>query len=577
MRSKRGSTTVGMPPRDPTPQPEEIPMRRPTSNNKTDLGDESLTKAERFRAWADESPQTVSEDADTAAAVDRDAAAAAEEARRDTTGRSPEDAGRPGTEPVFRDRTNPLAPDDPSGSSDSTSRDTSVADPLDAPDLLDRLEEERSSRDPAETFVDSRSEFTGQANAALGDAARSATGPGGPGRSSDLISGGAGASWVPDGEEPEPVAGVSTAGVGIAADGSVTFAGGRSSFAAENPGLEQAANRLYGVDRIEAALRDDPARPPSAAPVDANAPISTRLLSSGTTISKYHDGSTVTTYTDGKQVTKNADGSVHIRRSDGSTTTSDADGNITETPPTKTAPAPEPAPDPAPAPGNNDQAGQPSDDEAYQLSPEKRAILDGVAGRLAPRGGGGDGHTDPGDSSDPPVGGSGPVPDATGSLLTGGDGRADDVVETGGGNSSGPDFNGNAGAIDPGPEGSAPSGGGRSEDPFDRLTPNLADESRITAPETPAPLVDTPLFGSGASLLDGAVGLRPGVRAGIEDRFGAGARTAPVADHDEVVEDVVDVVSDVPAPGDDAADLDDGVSGADQGEDDTAPEDQPEL
>lgn len=462
-------------------------------------------------------------DTDEPAPVDRDPAAAAQEARRDTVGNSPEDGGRPGGEVAFRDGTNPMGPTSPGGSGGGSTGSAGQGSPPSHGDVLANALEERAGRNP-EDFYDPRAEARDAANSALSDlASAGAQDVGGGMRSGSLVS---------DGNKPEnkpswlerifPNVGTGS-GTGYKEGEGVKAGANTGQLGAANPRLEAASKELSGYNRIERALEDDPAPTPTPTPTppspdDAFTAVSSVVSPGGSTRTTYKDGTVVTTHPDGTTHTKRADGTVEIRRPDGSTTTQDPDGNITETPATQPAPAP--------AGDTGGGTGQPDDEQAFRLSPEKQAIVDGAIARLAARGGGGDGRTDPVRTGDEFVAG-GTVPDDRGDLLTGDDRRGEDVRTTGGANSDGPDFNGGAGAINPGPDGSAPSGGGRSEDPFDRTRPNVEDHGRITAPDQPesTPLVDVEradvgAFGTGATRLHDLADARPdGLAADLAARW----------------------------------------------------------
>jgi hypothetical protein len=146
------------------------------------------------------------------------------------------------------------------------------------------------------------------------------------------------------------------------------------------------------------------------------------------------NGDTTVLNRDGTVVNKTAT-STTIARPDGSKTTQtdneDGSRTFTETPPTEADPV---------------DAGIPDESQSGAAF---RHVSQGLKDRTAPRGGGGDGHTDPVDDGGigSAAAGAGHIVDPKNSLL-GGDTRGD-VVRSGGTGGNGlPNFNGDAGAID---------------------------------------------------------------------------------------------------------------------------------
>ncbi|HSL57049.1 MAG TPA: hypothetical protein VK866_04335, partial [Acidimicrobiales bacterium] len=265
---------------------------------------------------------------------------------------------------------------------------------------------------------------------------------------------------------------VTTPGVGFSATEGVVVGEGMREVAKEyDRPVWRFFSKLFtpNIDAAEAAFRGDApvgGAAPKVEQVDPDGVKAFEMLKSGATKTTYNDGTVRIVRTDNIVVTHNPDGTTTVENlATGETTTAES---------------------PKPAGGD---AGQPDEEHRYDLAPEKRAIIDGIAGRLAPKLGG-DGHTDPVETDDPPVGGGSGDPTATQDTLRGDDGRADDVVETGGGN-AGPDFDGTAGAIDYGPDADGVDIPARELDPFDQARPNVGGDVQLIAP---TPLIDPTLL-----------------------------------------------------------------------------------
>lgn len=124
---------------------------------------------------------------------------------------------------------------------------------------------------------------------------------------------------------------------------------------------------------------------------------------------------------------------------------------------------PEPAPPPDPTPTGGKKGTTIPDEERFDPDSRGGQIAEALRASTAPRGGGGDGRTDPVDNGGVATvgGGSVPPPDTQGTLL-GGDTRG--AVDTGGAGGAVP--NRDAGRIDPAEGDDVGGGQGREDDPF---------------------------------------------------------------------------------------------------------------
>jgi hypothetical protein len=242
------------------------------------------------------------------------------------------------------------------------------------------------------------------------------------------------------------------------------------------------ANLRLGQEMIDEADGKGAGAPSAEAP-----PSTITEIRNGNTHTTHPDGTKTTYFPDeGTEVIRSKDGTVEIRRDDNTRTVKkpdgtiidyDAKGNATTTPPPST----------------------PNEERPVRID----LITEGaLADQFAQLKGGGSGDVDPVDDG-AELDFTDFEPRYTKDKLLGGD-RADDSVDgTRSGVDMGPDFNGNAGVIDPGPDGTGPGGTGPDQD---RLAGTRLDED--AAPNVGLPgvgvssggVVDAPDLGPGLVL-----------------------------------------------------------------------------
>jgi hypothetical protein len=204
--------------------------------------------------------------------------------------------------------------------------------------------------------------------------------------------------------------------------------------------------RMYNTDLALGQEQIDEAD--GKIPKTTEEPTTTTEVRNGNTHTTHPDGTKSTFFPDeGKEVIRHSNGDVEIRRDDGTRTVKKPDGTIieyqdgkvvSETPPPST----------------------PNEERPVRIDLITEGALDDQFAQLK---GGGSGDVDPvDDGAELDV--TDVEPRYTKDELLGGD-RADDFVDgTRSGVDMGPDFNGNAGVIDPGPDGAGPGGTGPEDD-----------------------------------------------------------------------------------------------------------------
>ncbi|MCU0270322.1 MAG: hypothetical protein MUF83_16990 [Acidimicrobiales bacterium] len=181
---------------------------------------------------------------------------------------------------------------------------------------------------------------------------------------------------------------------------------------------------------------------------------------------------------DGTVVTDNGEGTIRVKKPDGTVVVQNPDGSIDQT-------NPDGSTEHYDAPGSG-WFGQPDPENETALPAHIQRMIDTDIARLkdraTPQTGEEDGDIDFGDDPDgvhAPIDRKAPLPDMQDRLLGGGQlGDAPDL-DFGGSPDTGPDYNGNAGAIDWGPD--AASGGpqsGREDDPFGDQQPAASVDLR---------------------------------------------------------------------------------------------------
>ena len=241
-------------------------------------------------------------------------------------------------------------------------------------------------------------------------------------------------------------------------------AGGSSSGGGTGSGSGTGTGTGSGSSNIHEAY-DDGSSEEGETPTQGS---STVVTEDGTIITTYDDGTQETNYPDGTVETDYPDGTVKTEYGDGSTETIHPDGTTTTTPPV----------DPPPADEEAEEDPPPADEEADATSdggtPEEDAYNKGQREKL------GGLHDDGIDKG--PAWGSGDIDPSEQELI----GARVGVVESssargeslfgnptgveasaGGPPTDGGTWNSDAGAIDMGPDGEAPGGPQRDDDPFD--------------------------------------------------------------------------------------------------------------
>ncbi len=425
-----------------------------------------------------------------------------------------------------------LAASDPTGL-------TAVADQLAARRPVADLTQGPEQQDPFDAIADAQAGLPGSAlregaNSLLSDAANRDDGVAGI---AEQGSGAVGDGAVPS-EAKKPPSGFGVTSGGVAAETDEGIVAATKGNIATDPAL--AGNPVVttgsamfnaGVGKsiaaADAAFHGTDGTPRAAAP-GAAAPDGPGVVTTpGGHKFIFSDGSSTVVNRDGTQVERSGN-VTRITKPDGSsiTQTDNKDGTstIVETAPNGTK--------------NTTLVGTPSDDS---IGDEFRHVSEGLKDRLAPQGGGGDGHTDPVD--DGGIGGpatGGGIPDVQGALL-GGDPRLGGVLDSPGTSGfraglDGLDLSRGAGTIrNPDEE---HLGGGLEDDPLDDLGrpgATLGSGSPLTDTAEPAGATaggadaeDDPISAIGSVELVAPVGGLPGL-AGIDRSVFGVVEPVPVA------------------------------------------------